>query len=60
MGPFGYGKAFVSLFAGWYPGLHALLARASFHVGTFALQEALWGMEHDDEGAFERGIAPYI
>lgn len=30
-----------------------------FYRGTFALQEALYGIEHDDREAFERGIAGY-
>ncbi|MGW8226836.1 MAG: phosphotransferase family protein, partial [Anaerolineales bacterium] len=30
-----------------------------FYKGTFALQEALYGVKHGDPKAFERGIAPY-
>ncbi|WP_285890123.1 hypothetical protein [Paenibacillus macerans] len=28
-----------------------------FYKGTFALQEALFGLEHDDPEAFRSGIA---
>jgi hypothetical protein len=37
-----------------------LLPRARFYRSTFAIQEALYGVEHGDEAAFERGIAPYL
>jgi aminoglycoside 2''-phosphotransferase len=57
MSPRGYSEAFVSLFAPLYPGLEALQARTHFYMGTFALQEALWGIEHNDQEAFESGIA---
>jgi len=30
-----------------------------FYVGTFALQEALWGLEHGDREAFDSGITAY-
>jgi aminoglycoside 2''-phosphotransferase len=42
-----------------YPGATALQERARFYRGTFALQEALYGVEHGDAEAFERSIAPY-
>jgi aminoglycoside 2''-phosphotransferase len=42
-----------------YPGRAALRERARFYRGTFALQEALYGVEHGDEAAFTRSIAPY-
>jgi aminoglycoside 2''-phosphotransferase len=41
------------------PELEPMLDRMQFYRGTFALQEALYGIEHDDRGAFERGIAGY-
>ncbi len=36
-----------------------MLSRARFYVGTFALQEALNGLEDGDQEAFENGIAQY-
>jgi hypothetical protein len=41
-------------------GLAAIIARARFHVGTFALQEALWGIEHGDQDAVRSGLARYV
>jgi aminoglycoside 2''-phosphotransferase len=43
-----------------YPVTQALLDRAAFYRGTFALQEALFGVENDDEDAFRAGIAAYV
>jgi len=33
--------------------------RLAFYAGTFALQEALFGIENGDRQAFENGIAAY-
>lgn len=55
-----YGEEFVALGLDAYPELTVLLPRARFFRRTFALQEALYGVEHDDEAAFARGIAPYL
>jgi aminoglycoside 2''-phosphotransferase len=57
--PASYGEPFLNLFTPFYPELQALLARARFYAATFALQEALWGIEHNDPEAFESGIARY-
>ena len=59
IGPLGYGEPFLSLLAKDYPRLDALVPRARFYAGTFALQEALWGWEHNDTHALESGLAPY-
>ena len=59
MGPFGYGEAFARSFAEFYPAVETLLDRARFYAGTFAVQEALWGLEHGDPEAFNSGIAAY-
>ncbi len=51
-----------SLFAAtWraYQGPDSLLEQAAFYRSTFALQEALYGVMHDDPEAFEAGIASY-
>ncbi len=58
--PAGYGEAFLSRFYRVYPEIELMLARARFYAGTFALQEALYGIEHGDQEAFERGIAQYV
>jgi aminoglycoside 2''-phosphotransferase len=54
-----YGSDFVRLLAPHYPNLDALLHRAHFYIGTFALQEALSGLEDNDHEAFESGIEEY-
>lgn len=40
--------------------LPAADGRVRFYRGTFLLQEALHGVEHDDPEAFRSGIAPYV
>lgn len=42
-----------------YPAVAEADERAAFYRGTFALQEALFGAEHGDEAAFQRGIEPF-
>lgn len=59
LSPVCYGEPFVERFATLYPGIEDLLSRARFYRGTFALQEALYGLEDGDQEAFERGIADY-
>jgi aminoglycoside 2''-phosphotransferase len=59
MGPFGYGEAFVRSFTAVYPAVETFLDRARFYAGTFAAQEALWGLEHGNAAAFSSGIAAY-
>ena len=54
-----YGERFLERFTGIYPGIEEVLPRARFYAGTFALQEALYGLEDGDRGAFESGIAGY-
>lgn len=54
-----YGEPFLQRIAASYPLDEALTRRARFYLGTFALQEALYGVEHDDPAAFKRGIAAY-
>ncbi len=59
IGPFGYGETFLRRFAKIYPIPPADLERARFYAGTFALQDAVFGIEHGDLQAFEAGIAAY-
>jgi aminoglycoside 2''-phosphotransferase len=54
-----FGESFFNHYYSSYPGLSALIKRAKFYKSTFALQEALHGLKHNDHEAFERGIAPY-
>jgi len=43
-----------------YPGLEAFIPRAQFYNQTFALQDALHGLAHNDRAAFQEGITPYV
>lgn len=55
--PFGYGEPFLRRLVRAYPEMLTALERARFYASTFALQEALFGAEHDDSEALERGLA---
>lgn len=59
IGPASYGESFADWLASAYPALAAELPRAHFYLGTFALQDALFGLETRDAEAFEAGIADY-
>ncbi len=54
-----FGQPFFERFCCYYPGVEALLERARFCKGTFALQEALHGFHSGDREAFESGMADY-
>ncbi|MGI8553290.1 MAG: phosphotransferase family protein [Dehalococcoidia bacterium] len=54
-----YGEPFLVRAAAVYPQIEELMHRIRFYRGTFALQEALYGVEHADREAFRRGIATY-
>lgn len=56
----GYGESFLLSGADVYPEMPLSLERARFHASTFALAEALFGIENDDRAAFESGIADYV
>lgn len=43
----------------YYPEMISAAPRARFYQGTFALQEALFGLENNNADAFGSGIAPY-
>jgi aminoglycoside 2''-phosphotransferase len=55
----GYGESFVREWGAAYTGLDALLPRARFYQGNFALVKALFGIENGDVRAFENGIAGF-
>jgi aminoglycoside 2''-phosphotransferase len=49
----------VERLAASYPGLDAIWERVTFWHGTYALEEALFGVENGDAEAFEAGIRNY-
>ncbi len=55
-----YGEGFLWRCAPVYPELEGFLPRVRFYQGTFALYEALFGVEHGDEAAFRAGMARYV
>jgi aminoglycoside 2''-phosphotransferase len=54
-----FGESFFKHYYVSSPGIDGMLERAKFYNSTFALQEALYGLKHDDQEAFERGMAAY-
>jgi len=54
------GGGILDAVARTYPVTPALRDRAAFYRGTFALQEALFGVENHDDAAFRAGIAEYL
>ena len=55
-----YGEPFVQKVANYYPAIHEFWPRIWFYKGTFALFEALFGIENGDQAAFESGIKQYV
>lgn len=55
----GYGDDFLQRCAKFYPKVISFLDRIYFYRGTFALLEALFGIENNDLEAFEDGIGMY-
>jgi aminoglycoside 2''-phosphotransferase len=55
-----FGENFLVQCAHTYPELDRSLARVRFYQGTFALLEALFGVEHNDQSAFDAGIENYV
>lgn len=54
-----YGKPFIKRCLSLYPEGGKVLERINFYKSTFALQEALHGIENNDKQAFENGIKTY-
>ncbi len=54
-----YGEDFIQQCRRGYPRIDEFTARIHFYRGTFALYEALFGLENNDPKAFESGIAQY-
>ena len=55
-----YGEAFYRQCYSVYPEMERALERAHFYRGTFARQEALFGVENGDRQAFDGGMAAYV
>jgi aminoglycoside 2''-phosphotransferase len=55
-----YGEPFVQAVAAHYSAVHDFWPRIWFYKGTFALFEALYGIENGDELAFKRGLEAYV
>ena len=55
-----YGVDFYGECARHYPEMQTALPRARFYIETFALQEALFGIENDDTDALKAGLKTYI
>ncbi|MGF9912913.1 phosphotransferase [Paenibacillus ehimensis] len=54
-----HGEPFLQHMIEADPDIEGLLDRVKFYQGTFALQEALFGLENDDPEAFRDGIESY-
>lgn len=54
-----YGNDFFDMCIGLYPNANEISERVKFYQSTFALQEALHGIENNDQQAFENGIKSY-
>ncbi|WP_337990581.1 aminoglycoside phosphotransferase family protein [Lysinibacillus sp. JNUCC 51] len=54
-----YGEKFFEMCINLYPNGNEISERVKFYKSTFALQEALHGIENDDRQAFESGIKDY-
>jgi aminoglycoside 2''-phosphotransferase len=53
------GEAFVRRCWKVCPEIESFIDRVRFYQGTFALEEALFGIENGDQAAFESGIGKY-
>ena|ERR1051326_969856 len=54
-----YGEGFLQRLERGYPALASYWERIRFYRGTFALLEALFGMEQGDDEAFRHGISNF-
>jgi aminoglycoside 2''-phosphotransferase len=55
-----YGESFLKRCVSTYPAIESFWSRILFYQGTFALLEALFGLENNDRKAFENGIRQYV
>lgn len=56
----GYGEEFVEYCDHVYPEVEGYMERIRFYQGTFALLEALFGVENGDEEALRAGLEKYV
>jgi aminoglycoside 2''-phosphotransferase len=56
----GYGEGFVEYCGNVYPEVEGYMGRIRFYQGTFALLEALFGIENGDQVAFKAGLEKYV
>jgi aminoglycoside 2''-phosphotransferase len=56
----GRGQVFARRIARHYPEMETMMARILFYCGTYALEEALHGIENGDDAALKAGLEPYI
>ncbi|SIS63546.1 phosphotransferase family protein [Salimicrobium flavidum] len=54
-----YGRSFLEKCLGLYTSDDTIMKRIEFYQSTFALQEALHGVENNDQKAFEEGMRGY-
>jgi len=54
-----YGEEFFEICTNLYPNGRQISERVHFYRSTFALQEALHGLDHNDHEAFENGIKEF-
>ncbi|MEI3613181.1 phosphotransferase family protein [Pseudogracilibacillus sp. SO30301A] len=56
----GYGECLLEKLLNYYPGIERVIERMRFYKSTFALQEALFGLDNNDQEAFQNGIKDYL
>jgi aminoglycoside 2''-phosphotransferase len=56
----GYGEGLLARCGRHYPEIDKARERIRFYRGTFALEEALFGVENDDEAALRAGLQCYV
>ena len=56
----GYGEGFLETCAEVYPAVKDYRGRIRFYQGTFALLEALFGVENGDDEALRAGLEKYV
>lgn len=55
-----YGEEFYKECCSFYPEMEQAMLRVQFYCQTFALEEALFGIENGDQAAFKNGIARFV
>jgi aminoglycoside 2''-phosphotransferase len=55
-----YGEEFYKQCCSFYPEMEQAMIRVQFYCKTFALEEALFGIENGNQVAFENGIAKFV